>query len=72
MVLRRCVRPAKPTRLGRVGKVGPETSVIRSVRPAGEEIQNSITIGPDGTAYAGVFNGIVAVRDSGRGTGAVG
>ncbi len=23
-----------------------------------------ITIGPDGTAYAGVFNGIVAVRDT--------
>ncbi|MFJ6695353.1 hypothetical protein ACIQM4_04680 [Streptomyces sp. NPDC091272] len=26
-----------------------------------------ITIGPDGTAYAGVFNGLVAVRDSAQG-----
>lgn len=24
-----------------------------------------ITLGPDGTAYVGVFNGIVAVRDGG-------
>ncbi len=29
-----------------------------------------ITVGPDGTAYIGVFNGLAAVRDEGRASGA--
>ncbi|WP_408992859.1 hypothetical protein [Streptomyces sp. 1268] len=33
-------------------------------RPAYDNNGAPITIGPDGTAYAGVFNGIVAVRDT--------
>lgn len=32
--------------------------------PAYDNNWAPITIGPDGTAYAGVFNGIVAVRDT--------
>lgn len=38
------------TRLGRVGTVDPETSVIRSVRLAGEEIQNSFSVARDGVS----------------------
>lgn len=36
--------------------------------PAYDNNWAPITIGPDGTAYAGVFNGIVAVRDTGCAT----
>lgn len=38
------------TRLGRVGTVDPETSVIRSVRLADEEIQNSFSVARDGVS----------------------
>ncbi|MFJ1896132.1 MULTISPECIES: hypothetical protein [unclassified Streptomyces] len=38
------------TRLGRVGTVDPQTSAIRSVRLAGEEIQNSFSVAPDGVS----------------------
>lgn len=38
------------TRLGRVGTVDPRTSVIRSVRLAGEEIQNSFSVARDGVS----------------------
>ncbi|MFI8103178.1 hypothetical protein [Streptomyces sp. NPDC086023] len=38
------------TRQGRVGTVDPDTSVVRSVRLAGEEIQNSFSVGPDGVS----------------------
>ncbi|WP_328907447.1 hypothetical protein OG230_33150 [Streptomyces sp. NBC_00234] len=38
------------TRLGRVGTVDPQTSVIRSVRLAGEEIQNSFSVARDGVS----------------------
>ncbi|MFJ9680737.1 hypothetical protein ACIRP2_22190 [Streptomyces sp. NPDC101194] len=38
------------TRLGRVGTVDPATSVIRSVRLAGEEIQNSFSVAEDGVS----------------------
>ncbi|MDT0492362.1 hypothetical protein RM717_17780 [Streptomyces griseus] len=38
------------TRLGRVGTVDPETSVIRSVGLAGEEIQNSFSVARDGVS----------------------
>ncbi|WP_443045575.1 hypothetical protein [Streptomyces sp. NBC_00259] len=38
------------TRLGRVGTVDPETSAVRSVRLAGEEIQNSFSVAQDGVS----------------------
>ncbi|MFE4263918.1 hypothetical protein [Streptomyces sp. NPDC056883] len=38
------------TRQGRVGTVDPATSVIRSIRLAGEEIQNSFSVGEDGVS----------------------
>ncbi|MEU6017575.1 hypothetical protein ABZ826_27075 [Streptomyces sp. NPDC047515] len=38
------------TRLGRVGTVDPTTSVIRSVRLTGEEIQNSFSVAQDGVS----------------------
>lgn len=38
------------TRLGRVGTVDPQTSAIRSVQLAGEEIQNSFSVAQDGVS----------------------
>ncbi|MEV7414140.1 hypothetical protein [Streptomyces sp. NPDC089919] len=38
------------TRQGRVGTVDPRTSVIRAVRLAGEEIQNSFSVAADGVS----------------------
>lgn len=38
------------TRLGRVGTVDPETSAVRSVQLAGEEIQNSFSVAEDGVS----------------------
>lgn len=38
------------TRLGRVGTVDPGTGTVRSVLLAGEEIQNSFSVGPDGVS----------------------
>ncbi|MFJ3996324.1 hypothetical protein [Streptomyces parvus] len=39
-------------------------ATLTGTGPAHDNNWAPITIDPDGTAYAGVFNGIVAVRDT--------